>query len=323
MKRLDSDFVPACLLCGSQKVRIIDQFPFRDLRLLFFETCEVDINFCLDQPYPSKSVFLYSCVDCGLEFYPPSLQGNARLYEALGKFEYYYSDDKWEFKTALQDAAGSSDVLEIGCGRGAFLTKVRKMNPRVRAVGLETNPGAIEFAKNAGLELQAVTIEQFASKHKHEFDFVCAFQVLEHVKDPAGFLSNAFACVKPGGLCGIGVPNAVGFTRYAVNNFGDMPPHHLTRWTDAVMRNVAAKFNVTLDKVLYEPVALRHREWYRNTRTAHTLAKLSGWQLKRVETGLGYRLLISLSSRIQKCIPSNLWAYSRFSGHTLYAAFRL
>ena len=40
-----------CPLCQCDGVQVVDQFPFRDLRLLYFETCEVDIVDCLDKPY--------------------------------------------------------------------------------------------------------------------------------------------------------------------------------------------------------------------------------------------------------------------------------
>lgn len=311
-----------CLLCGSQRVRIIDQFSFRDLRQLYFETCEVDINSCIDQPYTEKFVHLYKCDDCGLEFYSPSLRGNAKLYEALGKFDYYYMADKWEFGEALKDAAPCGSILEIGCGRGTFLSQALKMNPGIRVAGLETSPDAVRAARQSGLNVEAVTIEDFAGLHRGDFDCVCAFQVLEHVDRPDRFLSSAFQCVRPAGLSLISTPNGAGFTRYATNNFGDMPPHHLTHWTADVMRQVASSHGVKLERVAFEPVADYHKEWYRNTRTATTISRSVGWRLQRVEPDLGYRLLISLSHRLQKLIPSALWKYNQYPGHTLYAAFR-
>lgn len=311
-----------CLLCGSPRVRVIDQFTFHDLRQLYFETCEVDINSCINEPYSEKFVHLYNCDDCGLEFYPSSLRGNATLYEALAKFDYYYMPDKWEFDEALKDAARCSTFLEIGCGRGAFLLQVLKMNPNARVAGLETSPDALRVAREAGLEVHAATIEDFAANHSGEFDCVCAFQVLEHVDRPGRFLASALQCVRPGGVCLISTPNAGGFTKYAVNNFGDMPPHHLTHWSAEVMRHAAAGHGVKLERIASEPVASYHWEWYRNTRTVRMLSRLVGWRLRRIELGLGYRLLLSFSYRLQKLIPPALWKYNRYSGHTLYTAFR-
>jgi 2-polyprenyl-3-methyl-5-hydroxy-6-metoxy-1,4-benzoquinol methylase len=322
MKRPDSHRLPACLLCASEDVHIADRFSFRDLRLLYFETCEVDINSCIDQPYTEKLVYLHTCVNCGLAFYPAGLRGNAKLYEALSKYDYYYQADKWEFSEALKDISGCKSLLEIGCGRGAFLLRVREANSSIRVVGLETNPTALAVARQSGLDIHPALIEEFCIAHQGEFDCICAFQVLEHVERPDRFLKCALQCLRPGGLLIVATPNSQSFTRYAVNNFGDMPPHHLTQWNADVMSHVVTRLGVKLERVEFEPVAEYHKEWYRDVRVITFLSGVIGWKLQRIELGLGYRLLVSLSHRLQKLVPFVLWKYSRYVGHTLYATFR-
>jgi len=90
---------------------------------------EVDIVTCLAKPYEESVVPLRRCMACGLGFYPESLSGSARLYEELGKLEYYYPSEKWEFQLALQDIMSARSVLEIGCGMGVFLERAASCPP--------------------------------------------------------------------------------------------------------------------------------------------------------------------------------------------------
>lgn len=312
----------SCPLCGSGRVETIDQFAFRDLRHLYFEACEIDIAECVGQPYDRDLVDLSRCGACGLEFYPEALVGTEKLYEGLAKWDYYYMHDKWEFELAAVDVKEAEGVLEIGCGPGLFLARLREMYPAKKAKGLELNEAAVRTCRGKGLDVEARTVEEFARDHEGDFDAVCAFQVLEHVAAPGRFLEAAFKCLRPGGLCIVSVPNARGFTGYAVNDFGNMPPHHLSRWTADVMRTVAARQAATLERLVEEPVAEYHKDWYRDTLTVRALSKVLGLRWGRIERRLPYRLLLSVSRRLQRASPAWLWRYRHHAGHTLYASFR-
>jgi SAM-dependent methyltransferase len=303
-------------------VEVIETFPFRDLRRLWFDICGVDIATCLEKPYSDPSVYLYRCENCELEFYPSSLSGTARLYQALGDFSYYYVGDRWEFEVAAQDIRGWRNVLEIGCGRGVFLERLMREDPGRRVVGLELNPDAVDVARNKGLRVEARDIEAFALDHQEAFDVVCAFQVLEHVPNPDSFLGAAFRCVVPGGVCLVAVPNREGFARFAVNDFGNMPPHHLTRWSGSVIRNIAGKYRAIVQRILEEPVAEYHKEWYRDTMTVRAISAALGLRWSRVDIGTRYRVMLGLCRRLQRLIPDWMWRYTNYPGHSLYVAFR-
>lgn len=311
-----------CSLCGEGGVEIAEAFPFRSLRRLWFDTCEVDIATCLEQPYDECTVYLYRCRTCELEFYPPSLYGTSRLYQALGKFSYYYSGDRWEFDMAAEDIKGCRNVLEIGCGAGAFLERLMREDPGRTTVGLELNPDAAQAACDKGLHVEAREVEEFAVDHAEAFDVVCGFQVLEHVPAPDRFLKAAFRCLRPGGLCLLAVPNREGFTSYAVNDFGNMPPHHLTRWSGGVMRKIAVRYEATVERILEGPTAEYHKAWYRDTLTVRAVSAFFGFRWGRVEMGTRYRGLLGLCQRLQRLIPERLWRYNRYPGHTMYVAYR-
>lgn len=311
-----------CILCGAGHLEIVDRFPFRDLRRLWFDTCEVDITTCLEQAYHDSTVHLYRCGTCELEFYPSSLCGNTSLYQALGGFSYYYTGDRWEFDRAAEDLRGRRSVLEIGCGTGTFLERLLREDPGRSTVGLERNPDALRAARERGLRVEACDVERFAPDHAEHFDVVCAFQVLEHLVAPDAFLKAAFHCLRPGGLCLLSVPNREGFTRHAVNDFGNMPPHHITRFSGRVMRNIAGRYGATVERILEEPVAEYHKAWYRDTLMVRMLSAILQLRWSRVEVGTRYRVMLGLCRRLQRVIPERLWRYKRHPGHTLYVALR-
>jgi len=311
-----------CILCGAGDVEVVESFPFRDLRRLWFDTCEVDVTTCLEQPYDGSNDYLNRCGTCKLEFYPTSLCGTSHLYQSLGRFSYYYPPDKWEFSVATEDARGHRNILEIGCGTGVFLERLIREDPGRTTVGLERNPDALRAAREKGLRVEACDIEKFAPDHAERFDVICAFQVLEHVAAPDAFLKAAFHCLRRGGLCLVSVPNRQGFTRYAVNDFGNMPPHHLTRWSGQVMRNIADRYRATVARVLEEPVAEYHKAWYRDTLMLRAVSAVLRLRWNRVEVGTRYRVMLGLCRRLQRVIPERLWRYKRYPGHTLYVALR-
>jgi SAM-dependent methyltransferase len=230
--------------------------------------------------------------------------------------------DRWEFDIAAEDIRNCRNVLEIGCGTGTFLERLMREDPGRSTLGLEPNPDAVYVAREKGLRVEARDLEEFALDHAEAFDAVCSFQVLEHVPTPDGFLKAAFSCLRHGGLCLLTVPNREGFTRYAVNDFGNMPPHHLTRWSGRVIRHIASRYEATVERVLEEPVAEYHKAWYRDTLTVRAVSAALGFRWSRLEVGTRYRVLLGLCRRLQKLIPSRLWQYNLYAGHTLYVALR-
>lgn len=79
------------------------------------------------------------------------------------------------------------------------------------------------------------------------YDLVCAFEVLEHVARPREFLLDCCRALEPGGRLVVSVPSAQSFYPFVVNELLNLPPHHLTRWTDRALGNLAPLLGVEVE----------------------------------------------------------------------------
>ena len=197
------------------------------------------------------SLALYQCPDTGMRFfYPETLAGDGAFYTSLENRSGYYNDWKWDYETAWPFITEKKMVLDIGCGRGAFLEKLRNEKNCV-IHGLELNPSAFEFLQNKGISSQMQTIEEHAGTNKNKYDVVCFFQVLEHISSVKSFLDAAIACLKPGGLLIAAVPNnepyLFGFNKY---DWLNLPPHHMGWWNYASLNKLSDFFPITVEKTI-------------------------------------------------------------------------
>ncbi|MEP7106704.1 MAG: class I SAM-dependent methyltransferase [Ferruginibacter sp.] len=84
-----------------------------------------------------------------------------------------------------------SEVVEIGCGAGAILLELSKLNTTIKNLkGYDISPQAIVLAKQYENErLQFYNEDYFLSHHNHTH-FLLMIDVLEHVEDYIGFLKK-------------------------------------------------------------------------------------------------------------------------------------
>ena len=221
-------------------------------------------------PQSLKSIDLHRCSRCDLLWYDPIQPGDAAFYELLQQHDLYYQDDKPEFATVGATVNDAAHVLEIGCGKGAF---VKHLPPSTRYRGLEFNDKAVEMACLAGLDVEKKSIEDEAITSPEKYDVVCHFQVLEHVPSPSAFMRACAAVVKPGGQLVVTVPAEDSFLSVAPRNWLNMPPHHMTRWTDRALQSLFESIGMAVERIWHEPVASYHREQYDATMARLALAQ--------------------------------------------------
>lgn len=270
---------------------------------------QLDIKGELD---PNIELYLYKCNKTQLKFFIPfNTAGSDRLYEQLEqKFDWYYLPRKWEHDIAIEDLQDCQKVLEVGCGKGAFVERLSN-ELKLDSQGIELNQAAANYAKSKGIQVNTVDIEQLATEKAGYFDAVCTFQVLEHISQPQPFLRNLIKLVKLGGKVIISVPNAESFAQYSQDKLLDQPPHHMTRWNKTTFLSLTNLFPLKIERILTEPLADYHVDPYVQIQ----LSRLPKIPLLK---SINYRIWHSLIKPILKSSPK---IRNKIIGHTLYVCF--
>lgn len=96
-------------------------------------------------------------------------------------------------------------LIEVGCGAGGLLRDCAQLG--FHCVGLETSPTAIAAAREMTTDVSDVEI---VSMPEHSwsaaFDFLLAFEVIEHIEDDLGALRRWTSWLRPGGSAVLSVP---------------------------------------------------------------------------------------------------------------------
>lgn len=203
---------------------------------------------------------LYRCNETGLRFFvPASAAGSEDLYTQLQKFEWFYMPWKWEHEVLFSRLNAGEKILEVGCATGSFIEKL--CSAGFEAEGIEFNSAAVAKAQEKNLPISSTDLITLAGRKPATYDVVCSFQVLEHVSDPAAFISGCIALLKPKGRLVICVPNNESFLKYQYNLL-DMPPHHMTQWSVDTFQALEKLYPLRLSCVKYEPLAHYHLDGY-------------------------------------------------------------
>jgi SAM-dependent methyltransferase len=103
-------------------------------------------------------------------------------------------------------------VADLGCGSGTLLAQLRNRSPRIRCVGLDVEPLALELARasvpDADLHRVDLTAPGPAVANELEgtVDAIVCSEVLEHLDRPAAAVDLACSLLKPGGIFVVTVP---------------------------------------------------------------------------------------------------------------------
>jgi len=237
-----------CILCGSPDVRAVASL---ETSLIEHEYRRV---FGIDARCPAGTLALERCARCDLAFFTPQCPGDEAFYHDLQRYPWYYQADKPEFRVAAAHVTADDDVLEIGGGEGAFASHLRCRSYRM----LELNRAAVDAARARGLDAREDAVEAHAAAHPEAFDVVCTFQVLEHVPNPREFIASAVACLRPGGRLIVSVPGDESFVGRERHNLLNVPPHHMTRWSDRSLTSLGRTFDMDVVALHHDALAPWH-----------------------------------------------------------------
>jgi 2-polyprenyl-3-methyl-5-hydroxy-6-metoxy-1,4-benzoquinol methylase len=99
----------------------------------------------------------------------------------------------------LADVTAGMRVLDLGCGEGAFAAELVRAGAEVLAVDVAEEPLRRARAAHPELNVQLIDGEGDWQIEDASFDLVWAGEVIEHVADTAGWLSELRRVLRPGG----------------------------------------------------------------------------------------------------------------------------
>ncbi|HBP88421.1 MAG TPA: class I SAM-dependent methyltransferase [Nitrospirales bacterium] len=304
MKSLGQSSHTPCPLCGSSGADTLSETAYAEIWSHLQAEWGALISDVVKAAHTLEPwVRLQACSTCHLQYFSPAIPGNSQFYsEVTSSCHHYYTDHKWEFEYVKSFLQREHKVLDVACGKGAFLRSILDLVES--ATGIDTNPDVLRGKDETKLQIFNQPVEKFSVEHGDEFDLVSAFQVIEHLGSVMPFVVAAYRCVKPGGVLVLSVPNRARRRDLSYGSL-DYPPHHMSRWAEEQLSMIAVGLNAELVSITKQPLdksqtisALRLQE----------LPELLPFQF------VGRDLIIKIISRFVLTFPFSLaWRKLRIS----------
>jgi len=272
-------------------------------------------------PWLAKGPYrLHRCAACGLGFvWPvPSAEDCARVYDEAylaGASDYGYHDGEVRLEAqkhrqvhgrrALLRAHGYAGrrALDLGCGDGWWLEGLRDDHERL--VGVEPMEAVraeatLRLARSGSLDDVRLVAGLDELGGDERFDLVTAFDVLEHLRDPAGTLDALGGLCAPGALLCVVLPVVEHWTACLVPERWDQckPPEHLWYHSRGSLARLLADHGFAVVEV--------RSAWNRWPRPLPLVPEWLQWPLR-----IPMKLLARLSPRIERGIADSILVLAR------------
>ena len=173
---------------------------------------------------PEHVYDLVECDCCHVRFLRPLPDT-----EALSRFyaPHYYGSDWYKqeekgkmFARNMLRRAPGRRFLDVGCGLGYFLHAAARTSG-YEPHGVEISPEAVNYAKSK-LSLDVRCGELMNAGYPDQFfDFIHVNNVIEHVRNPLGFIMECRRILRTDGLIYLSVPNGPVDSAGLINYFQD------------------------------------------------------------------------------------------------------
>ena len=167
--------------------------------LLFYKLNKVPVHSVLNIPskveatnFPQGNISLGMCESCGfisnMDFNPELLSYSSDCEESQG-FSGTYNEFAYRTAADLIEKYNlyKKNVIEIGCGKGEFLTLLCEMGDNL---GVGFDPAYSPGRNKEGTKARVTFIQDYYSERysNYQGDLICCRMTLEHIHDPANFI---------------------------------------------------------------------------------------------------------------------------------------
>jgi SAM-dependent methyltransferase len=239
--------VEECHLCGSKD-------------LINLHTNAIDRHYRIAGDYT-----ISKCSSCTLVFLNP-MPDDSILVHLYPEDFYAYQDfeqkPSWlkqlilkillpSFETRDPTFSKPGKVLDIGCGSGEFLAKMRDLGWETN--GVEVSSAAAKLGNERfGLDIFTGSLLE-SSFPDNYFDYIRSNHSLEHIYNPNQTIAEIHRILKPGGKVHIGVPNINSFN---AKMFGEYwwylgAPVHTFNYSVKTLTEMLKKHGFTSDNIFY------------------------------------------------------------------------
>lgn len=168
----------------------------------------------------------------------------------------YFTKDRIDFYDgvcALLDRLGvqPKSVLDVGCGSGHLLARVRSLWPSAELRGIDFSQKSVELAQrlHPSIEFQGLSVFDL-SQIDSKFDLILCTEVLEHLQAADEAIEKLYSRCAPGGSVVITVPDGR----------SDTFSGHFNFWTPESFGREFRRFNPVVEKFRnYLFIVIEHR----------------------------------------------------------------
>lgn len=183
-----------------------------------------------------------------------------------------------ELEVMRIQASETGRLLDVGCGGGAFLRRMRKAGWAVAG----TEPDAKAAARLAAQEGFPVysSLEDMIQEREQQFDVIVLSHVIEHLPDPIHTLTQLRSLLSADGRLLLTTPNALSLGSRIFGSFwrGLEPPRHFNVFSPDSLRQALERAGFLTERMNTD-VRLARGIWYLSY-----LARMGGCEL---ESGRG------------------------------------